>query len=51
MRVLAVVGPTAVGKSALAVKLAKKYNGTADYKLKEGVFVAKVMLDTMEERP
>ena len=27
MRVLAVVGPTAVGKSALAVRLAKKYNG------------------------
>ena len=32
-------------------KLAKKYNGTADYKLKDGAFVAKVMLDTMEERP
>ena len=27
MRVLGVVGPTAVGKSALAVRLAKKYNG------------------------
>ncbi|MBR7101705.1 MAG: tRNA (adenosine(37)-N6)-dimethylallyltransferase MiaA [Clostridia bacterium] len=27
MKVLAVVGPTAVGKSALAVRLAKKYNG------------------------
>jgi len=27
MRVLAVVGPTAVGKSSLAVRLAKKYNG------------------------
>ena len=27
MRVIAVVGPTAVGKSSLAVKLAKKYNG------------------------
>lgn len=27
MRVIAIVGPTAVGKSALAVRLAKKYNG------------------------
>ncbi len=27
MRVLAVVGPTAVGKSSLAVRLTKKYNG------------------------
>ena len=27
MKVIAVVGPTAVGKSALAVQLAKKYNG------------------------
>ena len=27
MKVIAVVGPTAVGKSALAVRLAKKYNG------------------------
>ncbi len=27
MRVIGVVGPTAVGKSALAVRLAKKYNG------------------------
>lgn len=27
MRVFAIVGPTAVGKSALAIKLAKKYNG------------------------
>lgn len=27
MKVLAVVGPTAVGKSSLAVRLAKKYNG------------------------
>ena len=27
MRVLAIVGPTAVGKTSLAIKLAKKYNG------------------------
>ena len=27
MKVLAIVGPTAVGKSALALYLAKKYNG------------------------
>jgi len=27
MKIIGVVGPTAVGKSALAVKLAKKYNG------------------------
>lgn len=33
----------------IVMKLAKKYNGTADYSLKDGVFVAKVMLDTMEE--
>lgn len=32
----------------IVMKLAKKYNGTADYSLKEGTFVAKVMLDTME---
>ena len=33
----------------IIMKLAKKYNGTADYSLKDGSFVAKVMLDTMEE--
>ena len=27
MKVLAIVGPTAVGKTSLAIKLAKKYNG------------------------
>lgn len=27
MKILAIVGPTAVGKSALAIELAKKYNG------------------------
>ena len=27
MRVIGIVGPTAVGKTALAVRLAKKYNG------------------------
>ena len=27
MKVIAIVGPTAVGKTALAIKLAKKYNG------------------------
>ena len=27
MKVFAIVGPTAVGKTALAIKLAKKYNG------------------------
>lgn len=33
----------------IVMKLAQKYNGTADYSLKDGTFVAKVMLDTMEE--
>ena len=33
----------------IVMKLAKKYNGTADYSLKDGTFVAKVMLDTMED--
>lgn len=33
----------------IVMKLARKYNGTADYSLKDGTFVAKVMLDTMEE--
>lgn len=27
MKVIAIVGPTAVGKTALAIELAKKYNG------------------------
>lgn len=35
----------------IVMKLAQKYNGTADFSLKEGVFVAKVMLDTMEGEP
>lgn len=33
----------------IVMKLAKKYNGTADYSLKDGTFVAKVMLDMMED--
>jgi hypothetical protein len=32
----------------IVMKTAEKYNGTADYSLKDGTFVAKVMLDTME---
>jgi hypothetical protein len=32
----------------IVMKTAEKYNGTADYSLKDGMFVAKVMLDTME---
>lgn len=35
----------------IVLKLAQKYNGTADYSLKDGTFVAKVMLDTMEGEP
>ena len=27
MKIIAIVGPTAVGKTALAIELAKKYNG------------------------
>ena len=43
-KILIVCGPTASGKTALAVDIAKKYNGEVNLKYEDGHFTVEVMM-------